>query len=82
MPGMLRTKAFVMACSSPVPVDDDYGPLREMFHRWFARTVLGHDPSVQLLSPHDLDLAADRRIDRDRPCAQEGGCLAETRRAA
>jgi 1-acyl-sn-glycerol-3-phosphate acyltransferase/nucleoside-diphosphate-sugar epimerase len=63
---MLGSRLTILRTAT-VPVADDYGPLRGLFHRWIARRVLGHDPSVQLLSPEDLAEAVRRAIETREP---------------
>jgi 1-acyl-sn-glycerol-3-phosphate acyltransferase/nucleoside-diphosphate-sugar epimerase len=53
--------------SATVPVAGDYGPLRGLFHGRVSKTVLGHDPTVQLLSPHDLAGAVRRAVAAGEP---------------
>jgi 1-acyl-sn-glycerol-3-phosphate acyltransferase/nucleoside-diphosphate-sugar epimerase len=37
-----------------VPLREDNGPLGGLFHSWGVLTLVGYDPSIQLLSPEDL----------------------------
>jgi 1-acyl-sn-glycerol-3-phosphate acyltransferase len=49
-----------------VPLRGAAGPLAGLFHGRLAFPLAGYDPSIQLLSPHDLAAAVCRAVEADR----------------